>query len=151
MKYLFKIIIVMIAIFMINNNTVQADQENFWDTVFNKGDSFIDQGKQEAQNRNHSSNVTKNDGTVVGVDEGDINMTQFKENWKVVYNVLFTLGIVLSVIMGAILVIKLMVGSIEQQVKAKELLIPYVLGCFVIFGAAGIWRIAMTVFSQFST
>ena len=44
-----------------------------------------------------------------------------------------------------------MFGSIEQQVKAKEILIPYVLGCFVIFGSFGLWKLAVTVFSQFST
>ena len=39
-------------------------------------------------------------------------------------------------------------GSIEQQVKAKEMLMPYAVGCVVIFGAFGIWKICVTIFSQ---
>ena len=65
-----------------------------------------------------------------------------------IYNVLSTLGIVLSVIVGGILGIQIMWGSIEQQVKAKEMLMPYVIGCIVIFGAFGIWKLAVTIFSQ---
>ena len=58
------------------------------------------------------------------------------------------IGIVLSVIIGGILGIQIMWGSIEQQVKAKEMLMPYVAGCVVIFGAFGIWKICVTIFSQ---
>ena len=39
-------------------------------------------------------------------------------------------------------------GSVEEQTKAKEALIPYVVGCFVIFGAFGIWKLAVTIFAQ---
>ena len=49
---------------------------------------------------------------------------------------------------GGILGIQIMWGSIEQQVKAKEMLMPYAAGCVVIFGAFGIWKICVTIFSQ---
>ena len=49
---------------------------------------------------------------------------------------------------GGILGIQIMWGSIEQQVKAKEMIMPYVVGCIVIFGAFGIWKLAVTIFSQ---
>ena len=39
-------------------------------------------------------------------------------------------------------------GSIEQQVKAKEVLLPYAIGSLVIFGAFGIWKLAISIFSQ---
>ena len=42
----------------------------------------------------------------------------------------------------------MMWGSIEQQVKAKEMLEPYGIGCVVVFGAFGIWKLAVTIFSQ---
>ena len=58
------------------------------------------------------------------------------------------IGVILSVLMGAIIGIKIMWGSIEQQTKAKEALMPYVIGCVVIFGAFGIWKLAVTIFSQ---
>lgn len=64
------------------------------------------------------------------------------------YNILFGIGVILSVLVGAMLGVKIMWGSIEQQTKAKEALIPYVIGCVVIFGAFAIWKLAVTVFSQ---
>ena len=41
-----------------------------------------------------------------------------------------------------------MCGSVEQQAKVKEMLMPYAIGCIVIFGAFGIWKLAVTIFSQ---
>ena len=63
-------------------------------------------------------------------------------------NLLLTLGVVLSVIIGAILGIQIMWGSIEQQVKAKEMLMPYAIGCLVIFGAFGIWKLVVTILAK---
>lgn len=68
-------------------------------------------------------------------------------NGKIYYG-LMALGICLAVIIGAILGIKIMWGSIEQQVKAKEMLIPYAIGCIVIFGAFGIWKLCINIFAK---
>ena len=136
---IYKVIILFLMIVMLGKNYVQAD--SLWDTIFNAGDDFLSQGRQNAQSQTQST--TLGDGSTAEVNT--------RGNWQIVYNVLFALGIALSVIIGAILGIRLMFGSIEQQVKAKEILIPYVLGCFVIFGSFGLWKLAVTVFSQFST
>ena len=65
-----------------------------------------------------------------------------------IYHILVTFGVVLAVIVGGILGVQMMWGSIEQQVKAKEMLAPYGIGCIVVFGAFGIWKLAVTIFSQ---
>lgn len=62
-----------------------------------------------------------------------------------VYNILLIIGIVLAVIIGAVLGIQFIVGSVEQKSKIKEMLIPYIIGCVVIFGAFGIWKLAVTI------
>ena len=38
-----------------------------------------------------------------------------------------------------------MVGSIEQKAKVEDSLIPYIVGCVVIFGAFGIWKLVLTI------
>lgn len=38
-----------------------------------------------------------------------------------------------------------MVGSVEQKAKVKDSLLPYIIGCIVIFGAFGIWKLVLTI------
>ena len=41
-----------------------------------------------------------------------------------------------------------MTGSVEQQADVKKLLVPYIAGCVVVFGAFGIWKIAVTIIAS---
>ena len=102
----------------------------YWSETINSANNFISEGKDGAK-----ANSVVND-------------TKVKETTDQIYNVLLTLGIALSVIIGGILGIQIMWGSVEQQVKAKEMLMPYAAGCVVIFGAFGIWRLCLGIFSQ---
>lgn len=61
------------------------------------------------------------------------------------YNILLIIGTVIAMIVGVVLGIQFMTGSIEAKSKVKESLIPYVVGCVVIFGAFGIWKLAITI------
>lgn len=54
---------------------------------------------------------------------------------------LIGIGIIVTVVVAAILGIQFMMGTVEEQAKIKESIIPYVCGCLVIFGAAGIWKL----------
>ena len=47
--------------------------------------------------------------------------------------------------MGAILGIKLMISGIDEKAEVKKLLIPYVVGCIIIFGGFGIWKLVVTI------
>ena len=38
-----------------------------------------------------------------------------------------------------------MAGSVEQKAKVKDSLVPYIVGCTVIFGAFGIWKLVVTI------
>ena len=58
------------------------------------------------------------------------------------------IGIVVMLLVGTIIGIQFMVASAEDKAKVKETLVPYVIGCVVIFGAFAIWKLAVTVFSQ---
>ena len=42
----------------------------------------------------------------------------------------------------------MMMGSSTQKAETKELLIPYVVGCVIIFGAFGIWKLVVNMLNQ---
>lgn len=48
-------------------------------------------------------------------------------------------------IVGTILGIQFMVASAEDKAKVKEAIVPYVVGCIVIFGAFTIWGTAVNI------
>ena len=127
MKYenIIKKVIIIVIIFQ--NLFIPISNAAFWDDVIKSGDDFIKDGAS---------------------DSSEIKQDKLDDTVDKVYNAVLTLGIILTVVVGAILGIKFMVGSIEEQAKIKELLIPYVTGCIVIFGAFGIWKILMNVLSK---
>jgi len=106
--------------------------------IFKSGDEFLNTGKEASQN------------TAEPDEKATINYDELQKTSNRVGVIMMTLGTALAVIIGVILGIQIMWGSIEQQVKAKEMLLPYGLGCIVVFGAFGIWQLAVTIFSQLS-
>lgn len=94
------------------------------DDMINDAKSFISQGKIKYAN------------------DDDNNLQNVSNT---VYNILLVVGTSLAVIMGAVLGIKLMVSGVEQKAEVKKLLVPYVVGCIVIFGGFGIWKLAVTI------
>lgn len=126
-RVILKTLMIILIIQIINTPVVRA--ESFWAEIFTTGEAFIDGGKSQVE-----QNSTINQEDVRGISSK-------------IYNGLIALGVGLAVIIGGILGIQIMWGSIEQQVKAKEMLIPYAIGCVVIFGAFGIWKICIKIFS----
>lgn len=74
---------------------------------------------------------------------------KLKDASDYIYNLLLAVGIIVAVAIGATLGIKFMISSVEEKAKIKELLIPYIAGCIVIFGAFGIWKLAVDIFKGF--
>ena len=75
--------------------------------------------------------------------ENTISQSSLKNTIDLIYNILLALGIIVAVVAGAILGVQFMVASADGKAELKERLIPYVVGCVVIFGAFGIWKIVM--------
>lgn len=105
-------------------NTNPENASSSIDDMINDAKSFISQGKIKYAN------------------DGDKSL---KNVSNTVYNILLVSGTSIAVIMGAILGIKLMASGVEQKAEVKKLLIPYVVGCIVIFGGFGIWKLAVTI------
>ena len=54
-------------------------------------------------------------------------------------------GIVAAVICGACLGIFFIISSPEGKAKVSQYLVPYIVGCVVVFGAFGIWKMTVEV------
>lgn len=94
------------------------------DDIIEAGGSFIKKGEQQQQ---------------------AIQDSQIKTVSDQIYNILLAIGTVIAVIIGSILGIQFMVGSMDEKAKVKESLIPFVIGCVIIFGAFGIWKLIATI------
>lgn len=148
-----KVFLILLLVFVIfaiasNINIVQAvqtkgtttkDKENTYtkqdyssDTslsgVISGGDSFIDAGK---------------DGSAQ-IDKGSLQNASSS-----IYNILLICGMIVAVLIGSIMGIKFMIGSVEEKAEIKAALVPFAIGCIVVFGAFGIWKIVVTIGNNF--
>ena len=77
--------------------------------------------------------------------DNPVSNAKIKNVSNFLFNLFLGVGIVVAVIVGIILGMKYMVGSVEEKAEYKQTLIAYVIGCIVIFGAFGIWRMTVNV------
>lgn len=103
-------------------NTTTSSEASIED-VINDGDAFINAGNEE----------------------GIYNDNDLQNFSKTIYNILLAAGIFIATATGGVLGIKMMTSSVEEQAEVKKLLIPYVVGCVVIFGGFGIWKLVITI------
>lgn len=105
------------------SNTTNAEES--LDDVVSDADDFINVGNEDVLQSNSLENFS-----------------------KTMYNILLAIGIAVAVIVGGIIGIKLMSAGIEEKADAKKLLVPYFVGCIVVFGAFGIWKLVVTILSS---
>ena len=87
--------------------------------------------------------LNKGTGGLSQIDESTLRSTS-----DFIYNLLLAIAMVVAVIIGIVIGIQFMTASIEEKAKVKESLMPYVVGCVVVFGAFGIWKLAVTILSN---
>lgn len=75
--------------------------------------------------------------------ENVINTNALKEGSNTLYNVLLVIGIAVAFIWGIVLGIQFITGSLGEKADVKKNLIVYLVGCVIIFGAFGIWRLLL--------
>lgn len=87
----------------------------------------------------------------VGKNENSpINENALKTGSSTLYNVLLTIGIAVALIWGLVLGVQFVTGSLEDKADIKKGLIPYIIGCVIIFGAFGIWRLVINLLEPLS-
>ena len=85
----------------------------------------------------------------ISIGDGNVLNTAGLQTFSTtLYNILLTAGIIVAVIIGLIIGIKFMIGSVEAKAEIKQLLVPYIVGCLVVFGAFGIWKIVVVILGQ---
>ena len=105
----------------------QVYAANSLDEIMTGADNFIEAGQQSKEH----------------LDEKKLEDTS-----NMIFNTLLAIAIVIAVIVGMIIGIQFMVAGVEEKAKIKEALLPYVISCVVVFGAFGIWKIAVTLLSS---
>ena len=118
----FFLINIMIVVFImgINIQPVLADGEST-SSMFDGADEFLSSAESQADN----------------------NSLQDFSN--IMSNAFIGIGTAVAVIYATILGIKYMIGSIEEKAEIKESLVPFIIGCIVLFGAFGIWKMVVKI------
>lgn len=125
------IIMLLMTFFLITlNSNVYATSIS---DIFTKADDFVKNGQNST-----------NAGTTISTDT-------MKSMSELIYNTLLIIGVVVAVIIGIILGVKFMAGSVEEKANIKNSLIAYIAGCVVVFGAFTIWKIVVTILQSAPT
>lgn len=85
------------------------------------------------------------DGFINKAETEEIDQNDLKNLSNTIYNVLLVLAIVASLIVGALIGIKLITSGAEGKADMKQALAPYVVGNVVVFGAFGIWKLVVSL------
>jgi len=88
--------------------------------------------------------VSEADSFIQKGSEGTFDTTILKPGISNLFNIALTIAIAIASVLAAVLGIKFLVGSVEEQAEVKKALLPLLAGCIVAFGAFGIWKIVLT-------
>ena len=141
---------------------IQSDSkkaEKKVETKNEKGYAAYEQGQiyhlPERKDKNDDVNTTNLDQIIDRADKfmnsatkNEIESDAIQNLSNTIYNILLVAGIIIAIIIGAVIGIMFITGSVEQKADVKKLLIPYIVGCVVVFGSFAIWKIAVTMFSS---
>ena len=123
MKKYKKLLINVMAIFIIVFNLfIPNAYAGPLQDIMNRAEGFVNNGE-------NGGNVINNDA--------------LKEGSNTLYNVLLVIGIAVAFIWGIVLGIQFITGSLGEKADVKKNLIVYIIGCIIIFGAFGIWRLLL--------
>lgn len=107
-----------------------------------------DQKTASAKEKSPDEIIKDADGFLNKGTNKEIDEKSLKNTSNTVYNILLGIAIVLAIIIGACLGITFMLAGSAGKAKVKEAVIPYAVGCFVAFGAFGIWKLVVTILNQ---
>ena len=120
------LMIILLSSFNIVKAEIKGDQR----ATIDNPDSIIDA----------ANDWTKTEGGQMDIDQKKVDSTV-----NSVYRILLTIGIIVSLIWGAVLGVKFLFGSMEDRVDIKKHLLPYVIWVCVIFGSFIIWQVVVNI------
>ncbi len=148
-KIVIGILVIMIFSLIIPQKSMGA---LFWkDPIYQEPSSNPDGGIQgkgiddiikdaEAFERERGGTVGAQGSQTFEVNQGKLQ--SFSSN---LFSVLIIAATAISVLVGIVIGVKYMIGSVEEKAKYKEWIVPYLAGCAAVYGAFGIWKLLVTV------
>ena len=85
------------------------------------------------------------DNFIGKANETVIDETELSTTSNYIYNILFTIAVVLAIAIGMVIGIQFIMGSVDDKAKIKETLVPYIIGVFIVFASFTIWKIVITI------
>ncbi len=91
--------------------------------------------------------ITGGDNFMQAGNSGEIGIdhSKLQDTSKTINNILIIVGMCVAVVISSVLGIKFMLGSVDEKAQVKDAIVPFVIGCMVVFGAFGIWRIFINI------
>lgn len=120
------------------------DKDNAEDNPIYQQPGQKNDGKNLSSEKSLEDMVNDAD-SFVNTGTAQYNQESMQNFSKTIYNIMFTIGIFAAVIVGGVIGIRLMISSASEKAEAKKLLVPYVVGCVVVFGGFGIWKLVVTI------
>ena len=152
---IFTIIVLFLCFFNSNmayatqNESKDKESRSNWKDLFKYADEFTNGNIEWDMSDDNLSDTDKK-----ALKENIPSVTEIEASIKSdansIYNILLAIGTILTVIVGAVLGIQYMMASAEDKAKVKEKMIPYIVGCIVIYGAFTIWYIVVEVLGKMS-
>ena len=125
-RIILNLTVIIVTILLCCSTQVYAD-DTISSEIIGGGEGFVDIGKGAYANNKP-------------LDEGALNITS-----KEIFNVLFAIAAILAIGVGLVIGIQFITGSVDEKAKIKETLVPYIVGCVVIFSAFTIWKIVIEI------
>ena len=80
-----------------------------------------------------------------GLGDTTIDTDEVEDASSNMFNFLLGIATAATVIIGGILGIKFLLASAEEKAEIKQAMVPYIIGCVVVFGAFAIWRLVVNL------
>lgn len=126
-RYLIFIIIFFVLINCIFNNTVYADWvTNVVDTILGVGEKPI-QDEDSTNNEDLLENLDDYKPNGIGAEEA------FGKKVGVILGILNIVGFIISVVTIMLIGFKYMLGSVEEKASYKKVMLPWIIGAFLVF------------------
>ena len=102
-------------------------------------------------NKHSIGEIIKEGAAFIQIGQGEespIKKENIQDLSNTLYNILIIVGIIIAFIIGGILAIQFITGGVGEQVDVKKALIPYILGCIIMFGSFTIWKVIVDVLNE---
>ena len=78
-------------------------------------------------------------------DTANVSKESLQNFSNTFYGIFLAVASAVTVIVGLIIGIKYMLSSVGERANVKQMLIPYVVGCVVVYGSFGIWALVVSL------